>query len=295
MKPRSGFGKIIQKALQLDFFSDLLFSDCVVPDIKKTPLVLPDVSPTAPRPLGNTGNKRQILLQDTLLEYELQRSKRRSIGFLITTDGLRITAPRWVTIGNIEQAIGEKQRWIVNKLRERNELDARRRQATMRWEDGASLPYFGDALTLRIAVAARISIEHNAGLRELTVCLPEGASEQLLKDRVQLWLKQEARRIFSERLPLYAEKLGVSYHSMMLSSASTRWGSCTSQGKIRLNWRLVHFSLDLIDYVIAHELSHICEMNHSPQFWATVASIFPDYEQARKTLRQHASAELPKF
>ncbi len=295
MKPRQGFGKIIQKALQLDFFSDLLFSDSVVPDVKKNPVVAPGAMPPLPRPLQNTGNKRQILLQDTLLEYELQRSKRRSIGFLITTDGLRITAPRWVTLGNIEQAIEEKQRWIINKLRERNELDARRREATMCWEDGASLPYLGDALTLRIAVASKISISHHAELRELTVFLPQGSSEQLLKDRVQLWLKQEARRIFSERLPLYAEKLGVNYHSMMLSSASTRWGSCTSQGKIRLNWRLVHFSLDLIDYVVAHELSHMREMNHSPQFWATVASIFPDYEQARKTLRQHASAELPKF
>ncbi|MEG1054671.1 MAG: M48 family metallopeptidase, partial [Janthinobacterium sp.] len=77
-----------------------------------------------------------------------------------------------------------------------------------------------------------------------------------------------------------------------LSSAGTRWGSCTIERKIRLNWRLIHFSLPLIDYVVAHELSHLLEMNHSPRFWATVESIYPDYDGAKQALRKR-SQELP--
>ena len=105
----------------------------------------------------------------------------------------------------------------------------------------------------------------------------------------------EAKRLFGERLPLYADKLGVAYHSYALSSATTQWGSCTAQGKIRLNWRLIHFTLPLIDYVIAHELAHLREMNHGPRFWATVQSIFPEFETAKKSLREQAPKTLPIF
>lgn len=278
----------LQRALQLDFFNDLFGNTEVVEKRTSTPPSPDHGSSTSPR-------KRQILIQDQVLEYELRRSKRRSIGFLIADEGLRITAPRWVTLADIEQAIAEKQHWIINKLREKHALANRRRQATMRWEDGARLPYLGSHLTLRITHQGRNAIQHDAELGILHISLPSDFDEQQLKDRVQSWLQQEAKRIFLQRMPIFAQRLGVSYHSMSLSSAGTRWGSCTSQGKIRLNWRLIHFSPAIIDYVVAHELSHLREMNHSADFWATVASIYPEYEHAKQQLRQHASADLPVF
>lgn len=234
-------------------------------------------------------------LRGHALEYRLLRSKRRSIGFLIDDDGLRITAPRWVPIVEIENAIREKERWILSKLAERRERIARRLQPDMQWRDGAALPYLGDNLVLRLRTAQSAAIAFDASTRELTVNLPPQAGMQQIKDRVQAWLQQEAKRIFAERLPLYAEKLGVSYTSFALSSATTQWGSCTAQGRIRLNWRLIHFGLPIIDYVVAHELSHLREMNHSPRFWATVQSIFPGFEEARRALRERGPDTLPVF
>jgi len=70
-----------------------------------------------------------------------------------------------------------------------------------------------------------------------------------------------------------------------LSSARTRWGSCSADGSIRLNWRLVHFPLDIVDYVIAHELAHLRELNHGTRFWQIVGDLFPEYERARAWLR----------
>jgi len=234
-------------------------------------------------------------VREQFLEYRLVRSKRRSIGFLIDEDGLRITAPKWVTIAEIENAIREKQRWIFTKLNERRERSARRLQPHMQWTDGASLPYLGGEITLRILSGQALGISFDATSRELTVSLPPEAGEQQLKDRVQGWLQLEAKRIFAERLPVYAEKLGVTYQSFALSSATTQWGSCTAEGKIRLNWRLIHFALPMIDYVIAHELSHLREMNHSPRFWATVQSIFPEFEAAKRALRESGPETLPIF
>lgn len=283
-----------QLALQLDFFSGDFSSQ---PRIDQ-PAPQPSPASNAPAPpavVPGTPGKRRIVVNDIALDYALLRSKRRSIGFLIDDDGLRITAPRWVTVAEIENAIREKQRWIVAKLQERRERSARRLQPHMQWCDGAALPYLGSDLSLRIAHAQAAGIAFNPDTRELTVSLPADAGEQQLKDRVQGWLQGEARRIFAERLPVYAEKLGVQFRAFALSSAMTQWGSCTADGKIRLNWRLIHFSLPLIDYVIAHELAHLREMNHSPRFWATVQSIFPEFQSAKKALRDHAPETLPVF
>jgi predicted metal-dependent hydrolase len=289
-----------QLALQLDFFP-LDFSTPPTidgpapkhgPGIQQPLLPYPPDTSKTPAPANG---KRRIHLQEHFLDYTLLRSKRRSIGFLIEDEGLRVTAPRWVTLGEIESAIREKQRWIFAKLNERRERSARRLQPQMQWCDGATLPYLGINITLRIVATHSAGISYDPLARELTVCLPADASEQQLKDRVQGWLQIEAKRLFAERLPVYAEKLGVSYQSFALSSAMTQWGSCTADGRIRLNWKLMHFALPQIDYVIAHELSHLREMNHSPRFWATVQSIFPEFEEAKKTLRDHAPETLPVF
>ncbi len=240
-------------------------------------------------------NHRRIYLDTLYLDYRLLRSKRRTIGFLIDDDGLRVTAPKWVTISEIESAIQSKQQWIYRKMNEQRERSVRRLQPPMEWRDGARLPYLGNDITLRIADRGHLGARFDESTEELHISLPASATEQQLKDRVQGWLQGEAKRVFAERLDIYAEKLGVTYQRFSLSSASTQWGSCTADGRIRLNWRLVHFALPNIDYVVAHELSHLREMNHGPQFWATVQSVLPEFESARKALREHEPEKLPTF
>jgi predicted metal-dependent hydrolase len=287
LKPLQALNKNPQQlSLQLDFFSELPETAAVAP----TPGAAP-----APPVRTRADGVRQMLLQGQYLEYKLNRSKRRTIGFLINEDGLRVTAPKWVALADIEQAIQEKQHWIFNKLAESRARLAKKLQPAMSWQDGARFPFLGQHVTLRLHQFHNVSAQYDPERLELALSLPPDAEEQQVKDRVLAWLQQQARQIFANRLPVYAEKLGVRFHSFALSSANTRWGSCTSQGKIRLNWRLIHLSLPLIDYVIAHELSHLKEMNHSPRFWATVQSVFPDFEQARRILRKEASSDLPQF
>ena len=265
------------------------------PRLQQLDLFGADVSPFETPVAGGLTPKRRLHIGNHILEFTLQRSKRRTIGFLIDDGGLRVTAPRWVTLTEIEAAIRDKQRWIMAKLTERNERNARRLQPALQWRDRASLPFRGNLLTLRVMSAQQSGIRFDDERAELIVGLPADATEQQIKDRVQGWLQLEAKRLFAERLPIYAEKLGVCYRSFALSSATTQWGSCSADGRLRLNWRLIHFSLPLIDYVIAHELSHLREMNHSPRFWATVQSIFPEFESAKKALREQAPTTLPVF
>lgn len=261
------------------------------------PLPSPLLPPTLLQPPSAkpADGKRRIELGEHTIDFALLRSKRSTIGFLVSDEGLRVTAPKWVTLAEIDNAIREKQRWILTKLNERRERSARRLQPQMQWRDGATLPYLGSDVTLRIRAGQRAGVQLDETTRELLVSLPAQAGEQQLKDRVQGWMQARAEELFGRRLIIYAEKLGVSFRSFALSSATTQWGSCTADGRIRLNWRLMHFALPLIDYVIAHELAHLREMNHSPRFWATVQSIFPEFEMAKKALRDSAPETLPIF
>ena len=236
---------------------------------------------------------RRIVLGHYAVDYELKRSSRRSIGFMIDDEGLHVTAPRRAILPDIDNAIRAKQRWILTKLHERGERRARRAErAPLVWEDGARLPYLGGEITLRLQPAARSHCVFDPESRELQIGVTPGLSEWQIRERVKLWFQDEAKRMFRERLDLYAPRVGVRYSAFALSSAGTRWGSCTVAGNIRLNWKLIHYPLALLDYVVVHELAHLREMNHSPAFWAVVGEVFPDYDGAKAALRKR-SIEMP--
>jgi predicted metal-dependent hydrolase len=256
----------------------------------------PSASPAGQQPavpLAPDGSKlRALAIGSRTLHYVLKRSARRSIGFAIDSTGLTITAPRWVTLADIETAITEKQRWIFTKLIEWQTRVEQRALPKVDWKDGAEVPYLGQPVRVKLG-SPQGTLAFSADDSALQLPLPLQADPQQIKDRVQGWLQSEAKRLFGERLAIYAERLGVNYRAYALSSAATRWGSCSSDGKIRLNWRLIHFPLSIIDYVVAHELAHLREMNHSPRFWQTVESIFPEFREARQTLKSHPPELLP--
>ena len=235
---------------------------------------------------------RRALAGTDVIEYRLRRARRRTIGFQIDDDGLTISAPRWVTLREIEAAIAEKSRWIRAKRREWHEWRAKRRLPQVVFADGAALPYLGGSITLRLRAeigATRL----DAVSFELHVALPHDAAEAQVRDAVQSWLQREAERVFGERIERFADRIGPKFSGWRLSSARSQWGSCTHDGRVRLNWRLVHFSLFVIDYVVAHELAHLHELNHSPRFWKALAQLLPGFEVARDEIKGVDMRSLP--
>ncbi|MDO9094915.1 MAG: SprT family zinc-dependent metalloprotease [Rubrivivax sp.] len=235
---------------------------------------------------------RELLLSGHRVGYELRRSRRRSIGFVVAAEGLSVSAPRWVGQGEIESALREKAGWILRKLQEQRERAARLDAARVDWREGATIPFLGETVILLLDPRTTGAVLDTAadalpGVPRLTLHLglPQTAEPEQIRDAVQSWLQRQARRIFEERCKLFAQRLGVRMTRLTLSSAATRWGSASADGSIRLNWRLVHFGLPVIDYVVTHELAHLREMNHGPAFWDVVRSALPDYEEARGALR----------
>jgi predicted metal-dependent hydrolase len=257
-----------------------------------------------PEPLGQVLPKahyvhpratRRIQLGTTDVAYAFRRGKRRTIGMAIGPDGLEVSAPRWVTVGEVEAALHEKADWIARKLVEMQERQQQLGAARIVWADGVVLPYLGDQL--QVVLDSSSTLKKNSAqfelalptapqaLHTLRLGLPLNAEPQQIRDAVQAWLMRQAKALFVERLNHYAPQLGVQWQRVSLSSAATRWGSASANGAIRLNWRLVHHKRDVIDYVVAHELSHLRVMDHSPRFWETVQSVMPDYAQRRRVLK----------
>lgn len=255
------------------------------------PLLFPEETPTPTPPTSD--RTRRIQLGARVLNYRFKRSRRRSIGFVVDDLGLTVTAPRWVTLAQVEEAIQDKENWIFAKIAE---MQAHRQALPrVRWEHGGTLPYLGSTITLCLASATHPGqgIHFEAASSELVIALPPRSGSQQIKDRVQGWLQSQAKAIFAVRLEVYAAKLGVRHRSFRLSSAAARWGSCSADGRILLNWRLVHFPLSSIDYVVAHELAHLKEMNHGPNFWRTVGEILPAFEAARAQLKDPPTELIP--
>jgi predicted metal-dependent hydrolase len=247
---------------------------------------------------------RELRLGHAMVAYEFKRSQRRTIGFSVGPEGLAVRAPRWVPLKEIDLALATKGPWILRKLQEMRERHTHLAQQVIEWRDGATLPFLGQMVRLQLdpthgfgASGAELELvvphadesaegtETDTATRTLRLSLPHTASAEQIRDAVQAWLMRQARRVFQERLDHFAPLLGVQWKKLTLSNAGKRWGSARVDGSIRLNWRLIHMRLSVIDYVVAHELSHLRVMDHSPRFWDTVRSVVPEYAVLRNQLK----------
>jgi predicted metal-dependent hydrolase len=232
---------------------------------------------------------RELMLAGVHVAYAFRRGKRRTIGFSVGAEGLAVSAPKWVPLYEVDRAVHEKGDWILRKLQETRERQGRIDATRVDWCDGAQLPYLGQTLTVELDPAHHFTgggqRVGEPGAQRLLLGLPHSATAEQIRDAAQAWLMRQAKPLFEQRLHHFAPRLGVRWTQLTLSSAATRWGSAKSDGSIRLHWRLIHFRLEVIDYVVVHELSHLRVMDHSPHFWGTVGTVVPNYDALRSELR----------
>lgn len=227
------------------------------------------------------GSARQIALAGGLLCYGFVRARRRSLSIVVGRHGVEVRAPRWIAQSEVDAFIRDKERWIRRRM-----SDYRQEARPFLWSDGDCLPLFGRQVRLRTPRLAATPAARKI-LREedsLVAHLHENDGTEQLRGAVLAWLRAAALAHFQKRVAHYSEKLGVPAPSIRLSNARTQWGSCHASGRILLSWRLIHVPERLIDYVVAHEIAHLLEMNHSPRFWSLVEGVYPDCRAARREL-----------
>jgi len=226
------------------------------------------------------GTLRRVVLAGEAVDYRLIRARRRTIGMEVDLEGLTVRAPRWVTISEIEAALTERAKWIVKALAE---WRGRRRDVMPRvWKTGAPILYRGRELALEVFPSRRSAVAPD--LFNLTVLHPHAHDEREVAALVSKWLKDEAWNLVAPQVIRYAQRVTSSTPAMRLSNARSEWGSCNARGEIRLNWRLVQLPPSLAEYIVAHEVAHLIELNHSPRFWAIVESLMPGHAARKREL-----------
>lgn len=228
--------------------------------------------------------EQAIELAGNRVAYRLQRSpRRRTIALLIDDRGLRVAAPLRAPQQAIDDLLRQHAAWVIQKVGDWE----RKKPAARLWVAGEQIMLQGAPLTL--AICPGIAEPHREGDRLLVNTALDGAA---IESAVQRWLKQRALAHFTLRCHAYCAQLGLPPPTVRLSNARMRWGSCHASGRIRMNWRLIQVPDAWIDYVAAHEVAHLRQMNHSPAFWQTVATLVPDHRERRAALRCEAHRYL---
>ena len=239
--------------------------------------------PRAPRapsqPATSGGGDEKLRRSSSGISYRLQRVRRKSIGLLITIEGLLIRAPNWTPLYEIDAAIVERQAWIAKALAKQS---ARREQLAA-YRDGGHILFRGNKLKVEVRQGLFESID----LTEKH-CIGTTLDGAFNADALDVEIKRIAKRELTEMALEMAALAGLPLKSVTLSSARTMWGSCTSEGRVRLNFRLLQLEPELMRHVVAHELAHLVEFNHSKRFWAIVEALDPNTQAHKRAIKGYA-------
>jgi predicted metal-dependent hydrolase len=236
-------------------------------------------------PRGHEATARaHLTLGGTLVTYTVRRSsRRRSSSIVIDERGVQVGVPWGASEQAIERLLSTHADWVLRKLAQWNA----RRPSACTFCDGEALMLLGRTLRLTVVPPREPAVS----LADARLLVADADRAHIARS-VIAWLRHQALACFEDRVDHYRQLIDVAAPHVLLSSARTRWGSCHASGRIHLNWHLIQMPVRLIDYVVAHEVAHLIEMNHSQRFWSTVARIVPDYAERRAELRSEGQRYL---
>lgn len=206
------------------------------------------------------------------------RSRRKTVALVVTPEGhLEVRAPQRLSRDQIEEIVAQKANWIHKNLERLRKASAAVKAREL--AEGACIWYLGSSHPLHVSERSTARVQFATGF-----CLPKSALPKAA-DLLTTWYKNQARRLLAERTEIYARQFGLKYRSIRITSARTRWGSCSRVNALSFTWRLVMAPLEIIDYIVIHELAHILQKNHGRAFWEQVERMLPDYRSRRAWLK----------
>ena len=212
------------------------------------------------------------------------RSKRRTVALIVEQDGsITVRAPMRMSENVIGEFVEKHVQWIEKK---KAELRVVAPVQLKKYQSGETLLYLGKEYSLEVVVGQRQQL-----ILEDRFKIAETALKNA-KLVFQNWYRQQAKQWITERVKHLAEHHQFHYEKIKITSARTRWGSCSAKNTLSFSWRLILTSPDVIDYVIIHELAHTVHHNHSKRFWNLVGKLMPDYKKLRKRLKDYGKQIL---
>lgn len=232
------------------------------------------------------------ILANKKVQYKTVHSNRKTIAIQLLEDGsIKVSAPFSVTKNQIDEIIEDKRSWILKKQEELKRI-CKEKNVDRKFEDGEKISYLGKNYSLKIIKAkediqSKVVIENDNMVIYINEKFISEDSKEYKRNIIKKWLIERFRDIIIKKIEKYSICIGVNPTKITIREQKTRWGSCSSKGSINLNWKLVMAPIEVIDYIIVHELCHMIEMNHSKKYWNIVSSIMPDYDEYRKWLKEN--------
>ncbi len=225
----------------------------------------------------------------TRLAYGVRRSSRRKTVAVAVDpdDGVLLTAPENVPLQKLDEVVRSRATWILERLRWVEQAEPRR--SPREFVSGESFLYLGRTYRLRVAPpSAKPSCRLEAGFFVVAPARSQDRSQRARSVRALLegWFRDRAAERLPERVAVWRERVGVGEVGQVLVRAQhKRWASCDAAGNLRFNWRVMQAPMKLVDYVVAHELTHLVHADHTPDFWRRLGRAMPDYDKRRRDLR----------
>jgi predicted metal-dependent hydrolase len=224
------------------------------------------------------GNQFSVHLDGEDVPVKVRRNaqaKRLTLRVDSITGEIKLTLPKYVSERAATRFLNEQQNWLS---KERAAIDIGAAISC-----GSEIPFLGEPH--RVVFTGKAPRNVKRGHANITV----GGPTDMAPKRLENWFRREAKKLLEERAADHAAGLGLSYNRVSIGDMKSRWGSCSSSGTLRFSWRLLMAPFDVLDYVAAHEVAHLAEMNHSDRFWAQVARRIPDHKSRRAWLRSDGS------
>lgn len=220
-------------------------------------------------------------MKPTPFKYTITRSNRKTLGIYIRDQAVEVRAPQRMPRPDIDQFVQQKAAWICRKL----DMQAQQVSEALVIEAGETFPFLGQPYELQFQHGSR----NDVILDDATLTLQTRLETTCKRKLLEQWLKQQAALYMSDRAVAQAKTLGVAEKitDVRFRKTKTKWGHCNSAGVLQFNPLIMMAPEPVIDYLIAHEVCHLVHMNHSPDFWAVVATVHPEYRQHRQWLRNN--------
>lgn len=221
-----------------------------------------------------------------MIEYTVQKGNRKTITITVKADGsVQVKAPLRASARQINALLEDKADWIWQKRQEM--LKKQSEKPKHQYLDGEIFWFLGQEVLL--------VVWHNAYLRHAVVSREENrlvvstpiTDSFWVQEAIVRWYVEEAKQVLSERTKYYSGLMDASYGRITIRDQKSRWGSCSGKGNLNFNFRLIMAPLEIVDYVVVHELCHLKYMDHSPQFWEEVEKVLPDYKNRQNWLKSH--------
>lgn len=216
-----------------------------------------------------------------MLDYEVVRANRKSIGITVERDrSVIVRVPLHTSEQTISEAIERKKLWIWQKLRDPHKYPDP--LPHKEYVIGENFLYLGQHCALTFT-KGEVGAVRLVGKQFEMVDADRRNGDRLFRS----WYLAQAKEVLRPRIAGFATEMGVRYSRIWIRDLKYRWGSCSPGGTLSFNWRIIQAPMIVVDYLIVHELAHILETNHSPEFWNIVAVQVPSWAKARSWLKQH--------